>query len=350
MSALDKLLQQDILSQEDMLDLLHNRSAYADTIKQAATEKRQAAYSNKVFIRGLIELSSYCKQDCYYCGLRRSNPEAKRYRLSAEVVLDQAKRGYDLGVRTFVLQGGEDPHFTDERLIPLVQRLKQLYPDVAITLSLGERPKESYQKLWDAGADRYLLRHETADEEHYQILHPKPMQFSSRRKALLDLKEIGFQTGAGMMVGSPGQTMDTLAKDLLFLQELKPQMVGIGPFIHAGDTPFANEPDGDVSLTLYLLQLVRLLLPNALIPATTALATKDEAARMEALITSANVVMPNLTPAEKRADYAIYENKRAFALEAIEGLDQLRQLLEDNQLSLDLSRGDYKELNHVQSR
>lgn len=343
MSALEKLRTNSPLSLEDALDLIHNREEYSSEISNEATKVRQAAYSNRVFIRGLIELSSYCQQDCYYCGLRRSNTDASRYRFEESTVLEQAARGYELGVKTVVLQGGEDPYFTDERLVRIIRALKEKFPELAITLSLGERSFDSYKSLREAGADRYLLRHETADASHYTLLHPRSMNLATRQKALRDLKALGFQTGAGMMVGSPGQTEESLAKDLLFLQELKPQMVGIGPFIHSAKTPFEAEPDGDVSLTLYLLNVVRLMLPSALIPATTALATMDESARLQALKTSANVVMPNLTPADLRGKYAIYADKRAFALEAIEGLNQLGLLLKDHDLLLDLSRGDYKE-------
>ena len=349
MMALKKLLQGERLTYQDAWDILAHQSDWSEAIEQEATKKRQAAYGNQVYIRGLIELSSFCKQDCYYCGLRRSNSQAQRYRLDDNTVLHQAAQGYDLGVRTFVLQGGEDAYFQDDRLVPLVKKLRERYPDAAITLSLGERSRESYRQLKEAGADRYLLRHETADAMHYRQLHPSDMSWETRRDALHALKDLGFQTGAGMMVGSPGQTSETLAKDLLFLQELRPQMVGIGPFIQAADTPFAEAADGDVELTLYLLNICRLLLPDALIPATTALATKDESARIRALKSSANVLMPNLTPAAQRDSYAIYADKKAVALEAIEGLQDLKQTLALNHLELNLSRGDYKELTHVQS-
>lgn len=342
MTALKKLLARQALNLADAVALLENREEWQNEVFSAAQAERKAQFGNRVYIRGLIEISCYCVNDCYYCGLRRSNPNAKRYRLSQEEILHQAALGNKLGIRTFVLQGGEDPYFTDDRLSELVKTLKALYPDTAITLSMGERSAASYKMLREAGADRYLLRHESADQNHYALLHPEGMSAIYRQSCLRELKALGYQTGAGMMVGSPGQKIEHLAQDLLFLQDLQPEMVGIGPYIHAQDTPFAERSDGDVDLTIYILALVRLLLPIALIPATTALTTLDESARMRALITSANVLMPNLTPPNHRADYAIYADKKAVDLESVEGLADLKAQLSLHGLSIDMSRGDTK--------
>ena len=347
MTALEKLLANRTISLADAIALLENREAWQAEVFSAALATRKAQFGNRVYIRGLIEISCFCVNDCYYCGLRRSNPNAKRYRLSREEILQQAELGYSLGIRTFVLQGGEDPYFTDDRLSELVKTLKALHPDDAITLSMGERSADSYKTLRQAGADRYLLRHESANESHYALLHPEPMSAIYRQSCLRELKALGYQTGAGMMIGSPGQTIDDLAQDLLFLQDLQPEMVGIGPYIHAQDTPFADQSDGDIELTLYILALVRLLLPSALIPATTALTTLDESARMRALVTSANVLMPNLTPPNHRADYAIYADKKAVDLESVEGLADLEAQLSLHGLSIDMSRGDYKRRSDV---
>lgn len=342
MTALKKLLARQALNLADAVALLENREEWQNEVFSAAQAERKAQFGNRVYIRGLIEISCYCVNDCYYCGLRRSNPNAKRYRLSQEEILHQAALGNKLGIRTFVLQGGEDPYFTDDRLSELVKTLKALYPDTAITLSMGERSAASYKMLREAGADRYLLRHESADQNHYALLHPEGMSAIYRQSCLRELKALGYQTGAGMMVGSPGQKIEHLAQDLLFLQDLQPEMVGIGPYIHAQDTPFAERSDGDVDLTIYILALVRLLLPIALIPATTALTTLDESARMRALVTSANVLMPNLTPPNHRADYAIYADKKAVDLESVEGLADLEAQLSLHGLSIDMSRGDTK--------
>ena len=342
MTALKKLLARQALNLADAVALLENREEWQNEVFSAAQAERKAQFGNRVYIRGLIEISCYCVNDCYYCGLRRSNPNAKRYRLSQEEILHQAALGNKLGIRTFVLQGGEDPYFTDDRLSELVKTLKALYPDTAITLSMGERSAASYKMLREAGADRYLLRHESADQDHYALLHPEGMSAIYRQSCLRELKALGYQTGAGMMVGSPGQKIEHVAQDLLFLQDLQPEMVGIGPYIHAQDTPFAERSDGDVDLTLYILALVRLLLPIAFIPATTALTTLDESARMRALITSANVLMPNLTPPNHRADYAIYADKKAVDLESVEGLADLEAQLSLHGLSIDMSRGDTK--------
>ena len=283
-----------------------------------AREVADSVYGKKVFIRGLIEISSHCKNDCLYCGLRRSQKEAIRYRLSDEQILDCCDKGYRLGFRTFVLQGGEDAWFDDARMVRIVGEIRRRYHDCAITLSLGERSDESYQRLFDAGANRYLLRHETADRDHYAKLHPVDMSFDNRMHCLQTLKRIGYQVGCGFMVGSPFQTTETIFKDLQFIRSFQPHMVGIGPFIPAHETPFAEMPQGSVETTLRLLSVIRLLHPHVLLPATTALGTLHPIGRERGILAGANVVMPNLSPLEHRKDYAIYDNKICTGDEAAE--------------------------------
>ena len=262
-----------------------------------------------MYIRGLIEFTNFCKNDCLYCGIRRSNARACRYRLSEEEILACAEAGYRMGFRTVVLQGGEDAYFTDERLCRIVRALKAARPDRAVTLSVGERSRESYQKLFDAGADRYLLRHETATKAHYGRLHPPELSFERRMRCLADLKAIGYQAGCGFMVGSPWQTPADIARDLAFIRRFEPEMVGIGPFIPHRDTPLGAFPAGTVEMTCKLLAIIRLLLPNALLPATTALATLDSHGCEKGMLAGANVVMPNLSPPDAREKYALYEGK-----------------------------------------
>jgi biotin synthase len=282
---------------------------------RAAQRKR---FGNGIYKRGLIELSSHCKNDCHYCGIRFSNTNALRYRMTDEEILSACVTGYGLGFRTFVLQGGEDSAFTPERVRGIVRAIKSAFADCAVTLSLGEAPRETYAVWREAGADRYLLRHETASDDHYRALHPIAMNPRRRRRCLWDLKELGYQVGTGFMVGSPYQTAEHLASDLAFVRELKPQMVGIGPFIPHKDTAYARFPAGDVELTLVMIALLRLLLPDALIPATTALGTVASDGRERGILAGANVVMPNLTPARYRKSYALYDNKICVAEEAAE--------------------------------
>lgn len=302
---------------------------------------RRTYYGDKVYIRGLIEFTNYCKNNCYYCGIRRDNRNINRYRLSEEEILSCCKTGYEIGYRTFVLQGGEDPYFDDEKMERIVREIHGRYPDCAITLSLGERPTESYQRLFDAGADRYLLRHETADEEHYRYLHPEEMSLSNRKRCLLELKRIGYQIGAGMMVGSPGQKRDHLAKDLFYLQELRPHMVGIGPFIPHHDTRYAEEPGGSVEQTLFLLSIIRIMLPEVLLPATTALGTLDPQGREKGLMAGANVIMPNLSPVKNRKDYALYDNKICIKEESAQCRGCLERRIRSVGCHLAAERGDH---------
>jgi biotin synthase len=311
------------------------------TLAGFANELRQKYYGGKVYFRGLLEFSSYCKNDCYYCGLRRSNRNAKRYRLSEKAILSCCQKGYELGFRTFVLQSGEDLYFTDARLATLISAIKERMPDCAVTLSIGERSYGSYQQLFAAGADRYLLRHETADETHYGRLHPPELSLKNRRQCLYNLKEIGYQVGAGFMVDSPFQTFATLAEDFLFLRELQPEMVGIGPFIPHRDTRFAGFYTPRSARTLIILSLVRIMLPKVLLPATTALGTIDATGREKGLLAGANVVMPNLSPLENRADYALYDNKLCTGREAAEHLPELARSIARLGLIPDFSRGDH---------
>lgn len=318
-TLVDKLEAQNRLNREEWIQLIKRRTPkLAQYIFEKARKIRQAYYGTDVYIRGLIEFTNYCKNDCYYCGIRRSNSRAHRYRLSEEQILRCCHQGYTLGFRTFVLQGGEDGYFTDERIVNLVKEIRKNYPDCAITLSIGERSYDSYLALFEAGADRYLLRHETWDEEHYRLLHPPALSAKHRQQCLWDLKKIGYQVGTGYMVGSPFQTAENLADDMLFLEELNPQMVGIGPFIPHHDTPFKDQAAGTLELTLYMLGLIRLMLPKVLLPATTALGTIDEKGRELGILAGANVVMPNLSPENVRKDYLLYDNKICTGSEAAE--------------------------------
>lgn len=318
-ALIDKLESENRLDREEWIRLIRGRTPkLAQYLFEKARKIRQMHYGTDVYIRGLIEFTNYCKNDCYYCGIRRSNAQAHRYRLSQEQILQCCRQGYDLGFRTFVLQGGEDGYFTEERMVRLIREIRKDYPDCAITLSIGERSHDSYLAFFNAGADRYLLRHETWDTAHYQLLHPPALSAEHRRQCLWDLKKIGYQVGTGYMVGSPFQIAENLADDMLFLEKLNPQMVGIGPFIPHHDTPFKDQPAGTLELTLYMLGLIRLLLPKVLLPATTALGTIDEKGRELGILAGANVVMPNLSPENVRKDYLLYDNKICTGSEAAE--------------------------------
>lgn len=294
-------------------------------LRQAAVETQQRHFGNRVYLRGLIELTNYCKNNCYYCGIRRDNRSVQRYRLSAEDVLECCKAGAALGFQTFVMQGGEDAYFTDERLIPLIRQMKQIAPGCAVTLSLGERSAESYARLREAGADRYLLRHETADADHYAVLHPSEMSYDHRMRCLADLKRLGYQTGCGMMVGSPKQTIANLIADLRFIEAFQPEMVGIGPFMPHHETPFAQVPAGSADLTLRLLSIVRLILPQALLPSTTALGTLLPDGLEQGVLAGANVIMPNLTPCAVRSSYLLYDGKDTAAKDTVDLLEERRR-------------------------
>ena len=334
--------ERDLTNAEFAVLLDQSSGADRDFLFERARAVRDAHYGRKVYIRGLIELTNYCKNDCLYCGIRKSNASCERYRLTKEQILSCCESGYALGFRTFVLQGGEDGWYTDERMTDIVRAMRQAYPDCAITLSLGERRRESFKRLYDAGANRYLLRHETADEAHYARLHPVSMTLTHRLQCLRDLKEIGFQTGAGFMVGSPYQTTECIVRDFRFLQELKPQMVGLGPFIPHHATPLKDFPAGSTERTLLCLSIVRLLLPNVLLPATTALATIDGDGRIKGMNAGCNVVMPNLSPLEDRSKYLLYDNKASSGEEAAESLRALREHLAAAGYEVVIDRGDYK--------
>lgn len=339
---LDKLERDHVLTHGEFVTLIENRTPeLAEDLFHRARTVRLQHYGKDVYIRGLIEFTNYCKNNCYYCGIRCGNTKAQRYRLTEEEILDCCREGYELGYRTFVLQGGEDPHYTPERLESLVRAIKENHPDCAITLSVGEHPKEVYQRWHDAGADRYLLRHETADADHYASLHPKNLTLENRMKCLWDLKEVGYQVGCGFMVGSPGQTPDTIAEDLLFLHELQPQMVGIGPFIPHCDTPLKDEPQGSLELTLFLLGIIRLMLPQVLLPATTALGTIHPNGREMGILAGANVCMPNLSPTAVREKYMLYNNKISTGEEAAQSRDALAARMEAIGYRVVVSRGDH---------
>ncbi len=338
-SLIDKLAAGHSLTKGEWTILIANQPDR----EYLAAKARQAArryYGNAVFIRGLIEFTNYCKNNCYYCGIRRDNRRVARYRLSKEDILACCKEGYGLGFRTFVLQGGEDAYYTDSMLAGLISQIKSSYPDCAITLSIGERGRESYKLFFEAGADRYLLRHETADPAHYKILHPKEMDFEGRMQCLKDIKETGLKTGCGFMVGSPGQTAECLAEDMLFIARLSPHMVGIGPFVPHHETPFAGEAGGTVEQTLYLISLLRLLKPDLLIPATTALGTIDPKGREKGVLAGANVVMPNLSPIGVRKQYELYDNKICTGDEAAECLNCLKGRMEGIGYRIVTDRGD----------
>lgn len=311
-----------------------------ELLRKTAEAERIGIYGKDVYIRGLIEFTNFCRQDCLYCGIRRSNKNCRRFRLTDGEILSCCDEGYRLGFRTFVLQGGEDPYFSDDKICALIEQIKHKYPDCALTLSIGEKPKQSYRRFFDSGADRFLLRHETADKAHYEKLHPSSQSYDNRMRCLRDLKEIGYQVGCGFMVGSPYQTDECLAEDLLFLGEFKPHMIGIGPFIHHSDTVFRDYPDGTLDMTLRLLSIIRVMMPSVLLPATTALATIDPKGREKGILAGANVVMPNLSPVGVRKDYSLYDNKVCTGEESAQCMSCLSRRIESIGYKIAVSRGD----------
>lgn len=337
----EKLIEQGFLSKDEYIALL---GSYTEEqrlrLQEKAVELRKQYYGNKVFVRGLIEFTNYCKNNCYYCGIQASNGAAERYRLTMEEILECCDAGWKLGFRTFVLQGGEDLFFTDDRIVDIVKKIKRQYPESAVTLSIGEKSKKSYLRYKEAGADRYLLRHETANEEHYRMLHPETMSLANRKNCLYTLKELGYETGAGFMVGSPGQTDECLADDLIFLRELNPHMVGIGPFIPHHDTRFANAQSGSLEKTLLLLSILRIILPKANLPATTALGTVHPRGRELGIEAGANVVMPNLSPVKVREKYELYNHKICTGEEAAECAVCLRKRIASVGYEVVTERGD----------
>lgn len=339
---IDKLNREKQLTREDWITLIQT---YDETDREYAAaiarELTTTQFGNKIYIRGIVEFSNFCKNDCLYCGIRHSNKNADRYRLTQEDILACCDEGYGYGFRTFVLQSGEDPWYTDDRLADIVSAIKAAHPDCAVTLSLGERSRESYKRLYDAGADRYLLRHETADEAHYHKLHPAELSLAHRMACLRDLKAIGYQTGCGFMVGSPYQTAECLAEDMLFMKELQPEMIGIGPFIPHKDTPFRDEPQGSFELTLFLLSLCRIMLPKVLLPATTALGTIDPTGREKGVLAGANVVMPNLSPLAVRKKYLLYDNKICTGDESAQCIQCMGARMGSVGRTISIERGDY---------
>ncbi len=338
---IDKLYINNSLSKDELIYLLDNINE--NEIKylcEKAVITRKKYYGNKVFMRGLIEFTNYCKNNCYYCGIRHSNTKIERYRLSLDDIMSCVDLGHELGYQTFVLQGGEDNYFTDDKIVEIIKSIKNKYPNCAITLSIGEKSYESYKKFFDTGADRYLLRHETATDNHYEKLHPKNLKLANRKNCLKNLKDIGFQVGAGFMIESPYQTNENIVNDLIYLKELNPEMVGIGPFIPHHDTIFKDENAGTLRKTIVTLAITRLLLPSALIPATTALATIDPLGREAGLNAGCNVVMPNLSPQNVRFKYSLYDNKISLGDEAAECKNNIEKKINSAGYVLDTSRGD----------
>lgn len=342
---INRLASGDTLSVDEYEFLIANRTPLAaKLLAKYATNVRKKVYGTAVFIRGLIEISNICRNDCLYCGIRRSNNFCSRYRLSIDDIVSCCEEGHALGFRTFVLQGGEDGYYTDERLCKILRTIKKKYSDCAVTLSLGERSAESYRRLFNAGADRYLLRHETADPEHYAALHPPELSFENRMCCLHNLKNIGYQVGCGFMVGTPGQTPRHLAKDLDFIQKFKPHMCGIGPFIPHSNTPFSGESAGTLELTCYLLSIVRLICPNILLPSTTALGSIDPSGREKGILAGANVVMPNLSPPSIRKKYSLYDNKIVDGAESAQCKEVLSERIKSIGYRIVTDRGDAKPL------
>jgi len=343
---IDLLNRQKTLAKEQWVQLIstwtpQDKDYAAGLARGIATEK----FGNKIFFRGIVEFTNICRNNCYYCGIRRGNPNLTRYRLTKEQILECCRDGYASGYRTFVLQGGEDAWFTTDRMEDIVKSIRGEFPDCAITLSIGELEREDYQRLYDAGANRFLLRHETADEGHYGKLHPPELSWRHRMNCLKELKEIGYQTGCGMMVGAPYQTPEYLAEDMMFMGEFKPQMIGMGPFIPHHDTPFRDFEAGSADLTLFLLSLCRIMLPDVLLPATTALGTIRGDGRKAGVLAGANVIMPNLSPASQRKNYMLYDHKAITGDDAGESLRILRNHLSEIGYELTVSRGDYKKGN-----
>ena len=337
----EKLIQNGTLTKEEYVELLHTITVEEkELLRRKAVCLREEYYGNNIYIRGLIEFTNYCKNNCYYCGIRAENKNASRYRLNKEEILSCCEHGYQLGFRTFVLQGGEDIYYNDDKMVDIVAAIHKKYPDCAITLSLGERSFESYRRLKEAGADRYLLRHETADKAHYESLHPQTMCFENRQKCILELKQLGYQVGVGFMVGSPNQTKEHIAKEFLFLKELEPHMVGIGPFIPHHNTPFKDATQGNVEDTLLYLSIIRIILPKVLLPATTALGTLDKMGREKGILAGANVVMPNISPLKERKKYELYNNKLCTGEETAEGTRDLEKKLSSIGCKIVCHRGD----------
>lgn len=341
-SLIDELRTEHILRREEFTVLIENYKdvALSEYVFSAASKIRDEIFGEKIYVRGLIEFSNYCRNNCYYCGIRAANKAADRYRLSLEEIAECAREGYELGYRSFVLQSGEDPGYSDDDICGIVSRIRQEHPDCAVTLSIGEKSRESYRRYFEAGADRYLLRHETAGAEHYRKLHPQELTVDNRMRCLSDLKDIGYQVGCGFMVGSPYQTAECLADDMIFLSRFKPHMVGIGPFVPSSGTLFKNMPQGSVEQTLFMIALIRIMLPKANIPATTALGTLDPMGREKGIGAGANVLMPNLSPVAVRKKYMLYDNKICTGEESAQCRNCLEKRVEATGHVLAVERGD----------
>lgn len=340
---IDSLRKNCGLPDEELMNILES-DLYDNALVYEADIVRRSVYGTDIYIRGLIEFTNYCKNNCYYCGIRRDNKNAERYRLDSDDIFKCCSEGYSLGYRTFVLQGGEDMYYNDKKICSIVYRIKSAYPDCAVTLSIGERSKESYKAFFNAGVSRYLLRHETADEKHYAKLHPNEMSLKNRKRCLWDLKEIGYQVGSGFMVGSPYQTVHNIISDIHFLKELDPDMIGIGTYITHKDTPFANKNNGSLLLTIRLIAMLRLMFPHALIPATTALGTIHPLGREMALKAGANVIMPNLSPFDIRRKYSLYDNKKFTGTESAQSKESLEKMAESLEYRIVVDVGDVKRL------
>lgn len=339
---INKLEATGMLDKNEFTLLLSNFTPeLSEYLFEKARNVSKKYFSNRIYTRGLIEFTNYCRNNCYYCGIRAANSKAERYRLSLDEILECCASGYELGFRTFVLQGGEDNYYSDEDIVEIISNIKKLYPDCALTLSIGEKNEESYRAYYNAGADRYLLRHETANEEHYSMLHPKSLSLNNRKECLWTLKKIGYQVGAGFMVGSPYQSFENIAEDFLFIKDLAPEMIGIGPFLPHHDTPFKDRSKGSFELTLFIIGLLRLMMPNALIPATTALGTINPKGREAGILAGANVVMPNLSPVKVRKKYELYDDKICTGEEAAECRFCLQNRMKGIGYELVVDRGDF---------
>lgn len=350
MNRIDTLRNREMLDAEELKILLETLTEEEELyLYSCARQVRERQYGREVYLRGLIEFTSYCRNDCRYCGIRRSNGRAQRYRLSHDDILDCCRRGYALGFRTFVLQGGEDPYYSDDRICRIVADIRREFPDCAITLSIGEKSRESYERYFQAGAERYLLRQETSNPVHYRYLHPPELTIENRKRCLQDLKEIGYQVGEGIMVGSPGQTTENIIEDLFYMKAFHPQMIGIGPFIPHKDTPFREAKPGALEDTLHLLAVIRLMVPDVLLPATTALGTIDPLGRERGILAGANVVMPNLSPVGVRGKYLLYDGKICTGDEAAECRRCMEMRIENTGYQVVVSRGDARDFVHVLS-
>lgn len=340
-AILERLSQGEKLSADEYLNLIVHREEIRERASELARAECERFYGNDVYIRGLIEFTNVCKNNCYYCGLRAGNSKCERYRLTPGEIAECANAGYELGFRTFVLQGGEDPYCTRDIMCGIIRKIKNSHADCAVTLSIGERSRDDYEAFRAAGADRYLLRHESANKEHYGKLHPDEMSFSNRQRCIRDLKDLGYQVGVGFMVGSPGQTLDDLANEMIYIRDISPEMVGIGPFVPHKDTPFAAEPAGSSEMTTFLLSLIRLTLPDVLLPATTALGTVDPEGREKGIKAGANVLMPNLSPADVRGKYLLYDNKICTGDEAAACIECLKMRIKKTGRVIVTARGDH---------